>query len=168
MTEAPRELVAFDHDFCGHLPIDLSGRRRQCTRIPLHVPISDLGLRIHVFMPSAIDFRASAYRNPMMQTLMRYPLARTPAAFSVGFIISCAFCASVLLENRLAFSQDQKPPETLTELQERLAAHVSNPRFAAALWGVKIVSLESGRLLFETNAHKLFSPASNSKLYTVA
>jgi len=36
------------------------------------------------------------------------------------------------------------------------------------MWGVKVVSLDSGKTLFETNAQKLFSPASNSKLYTVA
>jgi serine-type D-Ala-D-Ala carboxypeptidase/endopeptidase (penicillin-binding protein 4) len=61
-----------------------------------------------------------------------------------------------------------KPPGTVAELQQRLTELVAEPRFAAALWGVKIVSLDSGKLLFEHNAQKLFSPASNSKLYTVA
>ena len=42
------------------------------------------------------------------------------------------------------------------------------PRFNAALWGVKVVSLDTGKTLFEHNAQKLFSPASNSKLYTIA
>jgi D-alanyl-D-alanine carboxypeptidase/D-alanyl-D-alanine-endopeptidase (penicillin-binding protein 4) len=59
-------------------------------------------------------------------------------------------------------------PATLGDLQQRLAAHIAEPRFAAAMWGVKIVSLDSGRTVFEHEAHKLFSPASNSKLYTVA
>lgn len=36
------------------------------------------------------------------------------------------------------------------------------------MWGVKIVSLDSGKTLFEHNPQKLFSPASNSKLYTIA
>jgi serine-type D-Ala-D-Ala carboxypeptidase/endopeptidase (penicillin-binding protein 4) len=36
------------------------------------------------------------------------------------------------------------------------------------MWGVKIVSLDSGKTLFEQNAEKLFSPASNCKLYTMA
>ena len=36
------------------------------------------------------------------------------------------------------------------------------------MWGVKIVSLDSGKILFEQNAAKLFSPASNCKLYTMA
>ena len=36
------------------------------------------------------------------------------------------------------------------------------------MWGVKIVSLDTGVTVFEQNPQKLFSPASNSKLYTVA
>ena len=61
-----------------------------------------------------------------------------------------------------------KPAATLEELQLRLADHVSQPRFAAGSLGVKVVSLDSGKTIFEHEAGKLFSPASNSKLYTVA
>lgn len=59
-------------------------------------------------------------------------------------------------------------PQSLSGLQQRIEAILDNPRYDAALWGVKIVSLDSGRTLFERNAGKLFSPASNCKLYTVA
>jgi len=59
-------------------------------------------------------------------------------------------------------------PATLSELQQRLAEYVAQPKYSAAMWGVKIVSLQTGKTLFEHNAGKLFSPASNSKLYTVA
>jgi D-alanyl-D-alanine carboxypeptidase/D-alanyl-D-alanine-endopeptidase (penicillin-binding protein 4) len=68
---------------------------------------------------------------------------------------------------RIPHSEEQ-PPATPGELQERLAGLLSQPRFGAALWGVKIVSLDSGKTLFEHNPGKLFSPASNAKLYTVA
>lgn len=57
---------------------------------------------------------------------------------------------------------------TLSELRQRLTAVVSQPKYDAALWGVKVVSLNTGKTLFEDNARKLFSPASNCKLYTVA
>src|SRR3979409_456442 len=57
---------------------------------------------------------------------------------------------------------------SLAELQSRVSAHISQQKFSAALWGIKVASLESGKTLFEHNAEKLFSPASNSKLYTVA
>lgn len=59
-------------------------------------------------------------------------------------------------------------PETLDSLRERITAHLSQPRFAPASWGVKIVSLDTGKTLFEHNPQKYFSPASNAKLYTTA
>ena len=53
-------------------------------------------------------------------------------------------------------------------LQARLRDHLNQPRFASAIWGVKIASLDSGKTLFEENAGKLLKPASNAKLYTAA
>ncbi len=47
-------------------------------------------------------------------------------------------------------------------------AHVRQPRFEHASWGVQIISLKDGRVLYETNAHKLHKPASNAKLFTGA
>src|SRR2546427_1705143 len=67
-----------------------------------------------------------------------------------------------------ALAQEAKTAATLAELRQRLAEHVSQPKFAAATWGVKVISLDTGKTLFEHNAQKLFSPASNSKLFTVA
>jgi len=78
---------------------------------------------------------------------------------------------SLILAAVSALAQQPKKsggPATLLELQAKLAEHVSQPRFAAALWGVKIVALDSGKVIFEQNPHKLYSPASNSKLYTIA
>src|ERR1051326_5723681 len=77
------------------------------------------------------------------------------------FVAASIFALSVA-------AQDQKPPATLAELQQRLKEHVEEPKFAGALWGVKIVSFDTGKTIFEHNPQKLFSPASNSKLYTVA
>ena len=67
-----------------------------------------------------------------------------------------------------ALAQEAKPPATLAELRQRLAEHIAQPKYDAALWGVKIVSLDSGKTVFEHNPQKLCSPASNCKLYTVA
>ena len=53
-------------------------------------------------------------------------------------------------------------------LPARLAAYLDEPRFSAAAWGVKVVSLETGKMLFEHQSHKLMKPASNAKLYTGA
>lgn len=67
-----------------------------------------------------------------------------------------------------ALAQPTNAPATLAELQQRLGEHVNHPRFAAGSFGVKVVSLDTGKTLFEHDAAKLFSPASNCKLYTLA
>ena len=61
-----------------------------------------------------------------------------------------------------------KPLETLASLQTFLSNHVSQPRLGAAALGVKVVSLDSGKTIFEHHANKLLKPASNAKLYTGA
>jgi D-alanyl-D-alanine carboxypeptidase/D-alanyl-D-alanine-endopeptidase (penicillin-binding protein 4) len=84
---------------------------------------------------------------------------------------STLWFAGILLLLRLiphAQAQQAKPPATVAELQQRLTEHVSQPQFAAGTLGVKVVSLESGKTIFEHDAAKLLSPASNSKLYAVA
>ncbi len=57
---------------------------------------------------------------------------------------------------------------TLARLRERIATHLAQPRFSGALWGVKIISLDTGKTLFESHADRLLSPASNCKLFTGA
>lgn len=59
-------------------------------------------------------------------------------------------------------------PETLDSLRGHIAAHIAQVRFAPAAWGVKIVSLDTGKTIFEHNPGKYFNPASNAKLYTAA
>ena len=75
---------------------------------------------------------------------------------------------AVFLASNLFAQEPAKGPATVAELQQKLTAHVNEARFASAMWGVKIVSVDTGKTLFDHNAQKLFSPASNSKLYTVA
>ncbi|SDS31498.1 D-alanyl-D-alanine carboxypeptidase/D-alanyl-D-alanine-endopeptidase [Opitutus sp. GAS368] len=53
-------------------------------------------------------------------------------------------------------------------LQAQLEAYVTQPKFAGAFWGVKVVSLDTGRTLFAHAADARMSPASNSKLYACA
>jgi D-alanyl-D-alanine carboxypeptidase/D-alanyl-D-alanine-endopeptidase (penicillin-binding protein 4) len=57
---------------------------------------------------------------------------------------------------------------TLSELQTRISAVLRKPELAPAMVGIKVTSLETGKVLFEENANKLLRPASNMKLYTVA
>jgi D-alanyl-D-alanine carboxypeptidase/D-alanyl-D-alanine-endopeptidase (penicillin-binding protein 4) len=73
------------------------------------------------------------------------------------------FCAASFLR-----AQDISPAHTLEDLRGQLAAHLAQPRFSSALWGVKIVSLDSGKTIWDHHSDRLMSPASNSKLYAGA
>ena len=45
---------------------------------------------------------------------------------------------------------------------------LSQPDLARGFWGIEVVSLTSGKVLYSHNADKLFTPASNTKLFTTA
>ncbi len=60
------------------------------------------------------------------------------------------------------------PPRTLAELQSRIAEIVRQPALEPGIFAVKIVSLDTGNVIFEQYANKFVRPASNMKLYTVA
>ncbi len=49
-----------------------------------------------------------------------------------------------------------------TKINELLA----QPEAARAFWGIQIISLANGQTVFEQNPDKLFTPASNTKLFT--
>jgi D-alanyl-D-alanine carboxypeptidase/D-alanyl-D-alanine-endopeptidase (penicillin-binding protein 4) len=53
-------------------------------------------------------------------------------------------------------------------LGRAIDAVVSHPDFAAALWGIEVRSLRTGRTLYALNAGKAFHPASTLKLVTTA
>lgn len=53
-------------------------------------------------------------------------------------------------------------------LVARIDALIDQPRFAAASWGVAVVSLDSGRALYARHADQLLQPASIAKLFTAA
>lgn len=57
---------------------------------------------------------------------------------------------------------------TREELLARINEILRRSELSPAIVGVKVASLDTGRVLFEENANKLLRPASNMKLYTVA
>lgn len=59
-------------------------------------------------------------------------------------------------------------PHTLAELLTRIEEVVRQPALEPGFFAVKIVSLDTGKVIFEQNANKFVRPASNMKLYTVA
>jgi serine-type D-Ala-D-Ala carboxypeptidase/endopeptidase (penicillin-binding protein 4) len=53
-------------------------------------------------------------------------------------------------------------------LPDRIAGVLSAPDLARGFWGIEVVSLATGQTLYSQNADKLFTPASNTKLFTTA
>ncbi|MEQ8822130.1 MAG: D-alanyl-D-alanine carboxypeptidase/D-alanyl-D-alanine-endopeptidase [Sumerlaeia bacterium] len=72
----------------------------------------------------------------------------------------------------LAAQEAAPPPSpqamTREELVSRIEETFQDPRFAGALWGARIESLENGELWYSLNADQLFIPASNQKIPTTA
>jgi D-alanyl-D-alanine carboxypeptidase/D-alanyl-D-alanine-endopeptidase (penicillin-binding protein 4) len=81
--------------------------------------------------------------------------------FSTGWltVLFCAFTVN---------AQPTNFPHTLADLRSQLDTRLNDPRFSGATWSVKVVSLATGKTVYEHHADRLMSPASNSKLYTGA
>ena len=76
---------------------------------------------------------------------------------------------ALLLTQALAFadkkeSSKSEPPKLAREIESILA----EPDAARGMWGVYVASLDSGKTLYALNQDKLFTPASNAKLFTTA
>lgn len=61
-----------------------------------------------------------------------------------------------------------KSGQTLFDLQAKIRQSLLRPELRRGSVGIKIASLDSGRVIFEENAEKYFMPASNMKSLTVA
>lgn len=54
------------------------------------------------------------------------------------------------------------------DLAKKVDQILAQPEVARGFWGIEIVSLDSGKVLYTLNAERLFTPASNTKLFTTA
>ena len=72
------------------------------------------------------------------------------------------YLLAVLLVAGSALAASPKP------LQERIASVLSAPDLARGFWGIEVRSLSSGQTFYALNPDKLFTPASNTKLFTTA
>src|SRR5437764_8576850 len=53
-------------------------------------------------------------------------------------------------------------------LKKQIEAILSQPDLSRGFWGIEISSVANGKALYSLNADKLFTPASNTKLFTTA
>lgn len=55
-----------------------------------------------------------------------------------------------------------------TSLETKISTLLAQPDLARGFWGIEVVSLSTGKVLYARNQDKLFTPASNTKLFTTA
>src|SRR6185369_5685253 len=84
-------------------------------------------------------------------------------ALAVYLLLCLSFAAAFAQQ-----PQPATPPKTLADLQTKISQVLAKPELSPAMVGIKVVSLDTGRVIFEDHADKLLRPASNMKLYTVA
>src|SRR5258706_2915211 len=69
-------------------------------------------------------------------------------------------------------SKKKKPAKPATNTNRVLASRIDKLLdegvAAQAHWGVLVVDLKDGRVVYARNEHRLFAPASNTKLFTTA
>ena len=52
------------------------------------------------------------------------------------------------------------------ELAQQINSTIENSEYAYARWGISVISLTDGAVVYQRDADKLFTPASNMKIYT--
>lgn len=67
-----------------------------------------------------------------------------------------------------AVSEEKPAASQLTDLARRIDSAIDQSELAYARWGISVVSMSDGSTLYQRNADKLFTPASNMKIYTTA
>jgi D-alanyl-D-alanine carboxypeptidase/D-alanyl-D-alanine-endopeptidase (penicillin-binding protein 4) len=77
------------------------------------------------------------------------------------------FCAVLVLLSSIAFPQSAQRVQP-DPLARRVDSILASPELQRNLWGVQVVSLPDGRVLYQHNAEKLMQPASNTKLFATA
>ena len=77
-------------------------------------------------------------------------------------LLSCAAATALLLS---ANTRRLHAQSSLT-LADRIQKVLSRPEFAHASFGIKFVSLDTGKVLYSLNSNRLFVPASTTKLLT--
>ncbi|HUS19437.1 MAG TPA: D-alanyl-D-alanine carboxypeptidase/D-alanyl-D-alanine-endopeptidase [Terriglobales bacterium] len=101
-------------------------------------------------------------------------MSRKSLLLSAVLAATLAFTpVSTFAQATLKATPETKIHKRVRELREqtlakKISALMAEPAVARGFWGVHVVSLKTGRTVFELNADKLFTPASNTKLFTTA
>jgi D-alanyl-D-alanine carboxypeptidase/D-alanyl-D-alanine-endopeptidase (penicillin-binding protein 4) len=120
------------------------------------------------------------------QNKERQPLKRWLVTLSLVLLLTIAIAASIgaFRAREIYQSEDEKSGVALAaekkvtasgpasstdvELAGLIDQAIDTSDFTSARWGVCVLSLQDGRVLYARNADRLFTPASNMKIYTTA
>ncbi len=67
-----------------------------------------------------------------------------------------------------AAKDSHKKPDDEKRLSKAIELILSEPDVARGFWGIDVIALDTGQQLFGLNENRLFTPASNTKLFTTA
>ena len=85
--------------------------------------------------------------------------------FRVRYFVTLIIAVALLTP---AFAGNNQKPQSAGRLGHDIRAILDDPDSARGFWGIYAVSLDSGKVIFALNQDKLFTPASNAKLFTTA
>src|ERR1700733_12543812 len=85
--------------------------------------------------------------------------------FRVRYFATVAFCFALLVP---AYAGNNKRAPNPVKLTHDIQIILDDPEAARGFWGVEAISLKTGRTIIALNQDKLFTPASNAKLFTTA
>jgi len=94
-----------------------------------------------------------------------YTLHRDFDSNRKGTVMRCVCVAALLLWSSVAGLSGVSAQQPL---DSALRTVMDQPQYKHAHWGMLLVDQQSGEVLYEQNADKLFVPASTTKLYSVA
>src|SRR5713226_2289893 len=114
--------------------------------------------RKFIIFPVALNFAVSIYaQDPRPRTVTPDPTASPQTVETSGRPIIGRELPLLKLSTA-----------SLADLRNRIQEIVRQPALEPGFFAVKIVSLDTGQVIFEQDANKFVRPASNMKLYTVA
>ncbi len=118
----------------------------------------------------SLDFRSGA-QTPRPRTLEKNTPTPTPVPSATPTPVPSATptpVPAVTPTQVPSFTPTPVPVQTLDELRSKIRQRLFAPEVRRGRVGIKIVSLNSGKVVFETDSEKYFMPASNMKNFTVA
>ncbi|HEU4388862.1 MAG TPA: D-alanyl-D-alanine carboxypeptidase/D-alanyl-D-alanine-endopeptidase, partial [Blastocatellia bacterium] len=103
-----------------------------------------------------------------MRRLTRLTSIAIALTLPVVALTCTPLAAAGALQQEPSVRQPVLQPETLDSLRSKITNLVSQPAYESAQWGIKVISLDTGRTLFEQKPNAYYNPASNAKLFTAA